>query len=167
MKRIFFLICLGTSLLFFTCRKDAPAVQPVNCDGLITDSAGLKDSSRVYIPNVFTPNGDGSNDLYLPFYQYIIAIDFAVYDDRNNLMFNTDQLGKGWDGKNSTGNSTRYFYRIQATTINNGRLGYCGEFYCLHCLPDHLDKSNLRFPDQIHPKYGFVFPTNDPVEKCR
>ncbi len=62
------------------------------------------DNCPVYeLPNIFTPNGDGFNDLFtaLP-YRYIKDVDFKVYDRWGLLMFETTNPDILWDGKNSS-----------------------------------------------------------------
>lgn len=52
------------------------------------------------IPNVFTPNGDGLNDLLRPFpYRFIEKIDFKIYNRWGKCVFETEDLDIGWDGK--------------------------------------------------------------------
>ncbi|MES2593043.1 MAG: gliding motility-associated C-terminal domain-containing protein [Bacteroidota bacterium] len=60
------------------------------------------DNCPVYeLPNVFTPNGDGRNDLFssLP-YRYVKDVDFKVYDRWGVLMFETSDRNILWDGRN-------------------------------------------------------------------
>lgn len=54
------------------------------------------------LPNVFTPNGDGKNDLFtpLPDYRYVKDVDIKIYDRWGLLMFETDNPDVLWDGKN-------------------------------------------------------------------
>ncbi len=51
------------------------------------------------LPNTFTPNGDGHNDLFKPtkniFIQYV---DFKVYNQWGNLVFETTDAAINWDG---------------------------------------------------------------------
>lgn len=54
---------------------------------------------ELYIPNAFTPNNDGNNDLLKVFpigiktFQYL-----AIYDRYGKLVFKTTDYSKGWDG---------------------------------------------------------------------
>ena len=53
-----------------------------------------------YIPNAFTPNGDGLNDVFRAIAPGIRQmIYFRIYDRWGKLMFDTQSILKGWDGK--------------------------------------------------------------------
>ncbi len=68
-----------------------------------TDTASVLvkifEGSAVYVPNVFTPNNDGLNDVLKP---YLIGIKsllyFTVYDKWGKKLFTTNSMSKGWDG---------------------------------------------------------------------
>jgi len=51
------------------------------------------------LPNVFTPNGDGINDLWLPFpYSNVKQIHLMVYDRWGRRVFKTEDPDIKWDG---------------------------------------------------------------------
>ena len=53
----------------------------------------------LYVPNAFTPNGDGLNDIFTPRAIGMKSIKyFRVYDRRGKLIFSTDRMNRGWDG---------------------------------------------------------------------
>ncbi|MCB0477805.1 MAG: gliding motility-associated C-terminal domain-containing protein [Crocinitomicaceae bacterium] len=60
-----------------------------NCDGVYE------------LPNVFTPNGDGSNDLYHPIfpYKFVEKVDFQVFNRWGQLVFKTENPNIMWDGR--------------------------------------------------------------------
>jgi gliding motility-associated-like protein len=75
-----------------------------------------------FLPNIFSPNGDGINDLFVPFeYRYIESVDFKVFNRWGNLVFETTDPAILWDGKNKdSGNMSSdgvYFYTIEVNTI--------------------------------------------------
>jgi gliding motility-associated-like protein len=51
------------------------------------------------VPNAFSPNGDGENDELLIYGNSITAIEFMIYDRNGNLLFETRELGQGWNGE--------------------------------------------------------------------
>lgn len=54
----------------------------------------------VFVPNAFTPNRDGYNDLFMPIMNADVkAYKFVVYDRWGRIVFQTTTLNKGWDGK--------------------------------------------------------------------
>ncbi len=67
------------------------------------------------LPNVFTPNGDGPNDLYRPFeYRYIARVDMVILDRWGTVVFQTEDPDINWDGKNLQGKDVAegvYFYK--------------------------------------------------------
>ena len=75
----------------------------------ITDTSGcvINDTQEVWIfaepnifaPTAFTPNHDGANDIFLPVYVEIQRIQYLrIFDRWGNLLWETADMGKGWDG---------------------------------------------------------------------
>jgi gliding motility-associated-like protein len=56
------------------------------------------DEPYIYIPNAFTPNGDGKNDVLYIRGEYIEQLDLKIFDRWGELVFETDKQAKGWDG---------------------------------------------------------------------
>ncbi len=55
---------------------------------------------NIYVPKVFTPNGDGVNDLLKPILVGISAFHyFSVFNRWGNLVFTTEDPNTGWDGR--------------------------------------------------------------------
>ncbi|MFN2429771.1 MAG: gliding motility-associated C-terminal domain-containing protein [Cryomorphaceae bacterium] len=74
------------------------------------------------LPNVFTPNGDGRNDIFEPFpYRSVESIEFTVFNRWGNIVFTTTDPDILWDGTSSqTGELVTdgtYFYTCRAFTI--------------------------------------------------
>ena len=76
----------------------------------VTDAIGCKAFDDVfikvyagpeyYLPNAFTPNGDGLNDIFRPTPVGMKSTDyFMVYDRYGELLFQTREWMKGWDGR--------------------------------------------------------------------
>jgi gliding motility-associated-like protein len=55
----------------------------------------------VYVPNAFTPNDDGTNDLFIPVvtsYSELDQYEFRIYDRWGEIVFFSKTVGEGWDG---------------------------------------------------------------------
>lgn len=75
----------------------------------VTDDLGCFDRDTVrlrvlngptfYVPTAFTPNGDGLNDIFKPTPVGIAKLDFfRVFNRYGELVYETSEIGKGWDG---------------------------------------------------------------------
>jgi gliding motility-associated-like protein len=53
---------------------------------------------NLFVPNTFTPNGDGKNDVLFVRSNNIRSAYFAVYNRWGELVFETTDFHKGWDG---------------------------------------------------------------------
>ena len=52
------------------------------------------------LPNTFTPNGDGSNDVYLPLKNYfVVRVDFKLYNQWGTLIYQTGNPSINWTGE--------------------------------------------------------------------
>ncbi|MBC8173534.1 MAG: gliding motility-associated C-terminal domain-containing protein, partial [Chitinophagales bacterium] len=75
------------------------------------------------LPNVFTPNNDGSNDLYTPIlpYRFIDRVDMKIYNRWGGLVFTSADPLLNWDGTDiHTGkdlNEGVYYYVCTVFTI--------------------------------------------------
>lgn len=54
--------------------------------------------AEVYAPDVFTPNGDGTNDYFLPKGKYLQSYELRVYNRWGEVVFATRNIDEGWDG---------------------------------------------------------------------
>jgi gliding motility-associated-like protein len=66
-----------------------------------TSYASIKKMQSCYItvPNAFTPNGDGKNDYLYPLNAYnATALDFKVFNRIGQIVFETRDWTKKWDG---------------------------------------------------------------------
>ncbi len=75
------------------------------------------------LPNVFTPNGDGVNDQFIPFpYRYIKDVDIKIYDRWGTLVFQTTDPDIHWDGRDMTTNKLCtdgvYYYTANVDEIH-------------------------------------------------
>jgi gliding motility-associated-like protein len=54
-----------------------------------------------FLPNIFTPNGDGANDFFIPIlpYKYIRDINIQIFNRWGQVVFTTTDPMIRWDGK--------------------------------------------------------------------
>jgi len=92
-----------------------------NCT--VIASATISDSLNFFIPNAFSPNGDGENDiLYIHPEACIIQIQLQIYDRWGELVFSTLNPEQGWDGKfNGSYENTGVFIYYLRGTLNSGK----------------------------------------------
>ena len=68
-----------------------------------TDSVcfDVDDCMDYRLPNVFTPNGDGVNDLFQPYQPYsnVEKIDMTIYNRWGRKVFHTEEPNIDWDGR--------------------------------------------------------------------
>ncbi len=63
-------------------------------------SVDIKVYRALKMPNAFTPNGDGRNDIFrVPPLLQISVINFSVYDRLGARVFFTSNSSQGWDGR--------------------------------------------------------------------
>jgi gliding motility-associated-like protein len=77
----------------------------------------------IFIPDIFSPNGDLTNDVLYVRGQGIVALNFSVYDRWGKMVFNTTTIETGWDG-NAHGQrmpSGVYVYYLQVR-LNTGEV---------------------------------------------
>jgi gliding motility-associated-like protein len=56
-------------------------------------------TENVYIPTAFTPNGDGTNDLFQVFTSYEAKVfDLKIFNRWGEKVYDTNNISKGWDG---------------------------------------------------------------------
>jgi gliding motility-associated-like protein len=77
----------------------------------------FKTPPSIFVPNAFTPNHDGNNDVLRPILAGIERLDyFRVYNRYGQLVFQTHTPGEGWDGTfgGMPQDTNTYVYVVQA-----------------------------------------------------
>ena len=84
-----------------------------NC--IVSDSIIIKVIFPIYVPNTFTPNGDGKNEDFGAYSHVLDDYEIHIFDRWGNLAFHSTSLDKRWDGT-VNGNDQQedvYVYKIK------------------------------------------------------
>lgn len=111
---------------------------------IVTSSRGCKDTARLtiqadpfsemIIPNIFTPNGDGQNDLFTIKSSGLKFLKVELYSRWGLRLYDWDSIHGGWDGRTSSGMeapSGVYFYIIIARGVSGKEYLFKGELTLL------------------------------------
>lgn len=75
------------------------ALDPYGCRDTATIKIFIEYESDLKVPNAFTPDGDGLNDVFKIYHhEFERLIGFSVYNRYGQLVFFTDNINEGWDG---------------------------------------------------------------------
>jgi len=87
----------------------------------ITVKKACGSENDLFIANVFSPNGDGQNDILNIEGNGLANIYWSIYDRWGNLVFETSDKSQGWDGtKNGSSLETgTYVYYLKAICTKN------------------------------------------------
>ena len=80
----------------------------------------------LYVPNAFSPNGDGTNDIFKPVCEcQILDYELSIYNRWGELVFHSTDASEGWIGNGSTAlyfiPSELYTYKLKGTPVKNGK----------------------------------------------
>lgn len=76
-------------------------------------------NNDVLVPNSFTPNGDGVNDILKPLGFGLKKIEyFRIYNRYGQLVFETRELDKGWDGTFNGKQQPSGTYTFMVSAVN-------------------------------------------------
>ncbi|MCC7017836.1 MAG: gliding motility-associated C-terminal domain-containing protein, partial [Rhodospirillales bacterium] len=75
---------------------------------------------NIYIPNIFTPNEDGLNDVFIVYGTGLTKFEMTVFDRWGEKLFVSNDQLKGWDGvyKGKLSKNDAYPYVIQYTSLD-------------------------------------------------
>lgn len=107
------------------------------CSRKVTKTIIIGSGATMMLPTIFTPNGDGINDMFRPSLMGLKDVSMYIYDDWGNVVYEVSSdvsllsADWGWNGieKGQTepiNNDYRYY--IIATTINDKKIEKEGRF---------------------------------------
>ena len=175
------LVLLFIFFLFSNCKKEHS-----NSGGgqgtlhVVCDTAGVHDTafscrndgyfykdstSMIVIPNAFTPNGDGINDIYGVFGGGLTDFKLQIKDTSDSVVFQTGNINEVWRRDTAGPVDDNYFVASIYFTNWKGQkylyILYINLYGFQH--PDCLTREamNCKFGDMADPRYGFIYPTTE------
>jgi gliding motility-associated-like protein len=99
------------------------------CKDSITECLVISPQYTLYIPDAFTPNGDGKDDIFLPRGEYIATFDMYIFDRWGMKLFHSTDLYSGWDGtvNGRICQEDTYVYLINVTDNLGKKHSYIGK----------------------------------------
>ncbi len=76
-----------------------------------------------FVPNAFSPNSDGNNDILYVRGNYISSFDLKIYDRWGEMVFGSTELDRGWDGtfRGKELEPAVYVYHLDVTCLDGER----------------------------------------------
>jgi gliding motility-associated-like protein len=95
---------------------DSITITVNNCEDTIKDD--------IFIPQVFSPNGDLNNDVFYVRSHTIAEMTFCIYNRWGEKVFESKDIYKGWDGtyKNEKCNTGVFVYYLEATLVDGRKV---------------------------------------------
>lgn len=96
-------------------------------------------SSVLKIPNAFSPDGDGVNDIWKVSYRSIVKFRCDIYDRQGHKIISLDNPSEGWDGKRGSSyvEPGVYYYVISATGADGRRYKKSGDINIVRAGGSH------------------------------
>ena len=100
------------------------------CKDSVSTRVEIKPEFTIYIPNAFTPDGNGTNDYFSAKGADINEFKMMIFDRWGELIFQTNDIGKGWDGRANNGSGIAengvYVYKISVRDFEERYHDYTG-----------------------------------------
>jgi gliding motility-associated-like protein len=101
-----------------------------NCYDTVTHTVFIGPEFTFFIPNAFSPNGDGVNDSFFGSGIGIVEYDLWIFDRWGNMVFHTENLSEYWDGKANSGKEMAqqdvFVWKVELTDVFHKKHQYVG-----------------------------------------
>ena len=106
------------------------AINDIGCSSEIIKTIQVNPEYNLFIPNTFTPDGDGINDVFIAKGKRLASIEMQIFDRWGGIVFESSDINLGWNGNNFSGeqlDSGIYLYHIAVYDLNGRLWVYNGE----------------------------------------
>src|SRR6185503_4210613 len=84
-----------------------------------------------YVPNAFTPDNDGRNDVFTGYGSNFKNFEMSIYNRWGELIYKTNDYEKPWDGKvqgkGALSQIDVYIYKISVEDMTGGKRIFTGQ----------------------------------------
>ncbi|MFM7079657.1 MAG: PKD domain-containing protein, partial [Bacteroidota bacterium] len=85
----------------------------------------IENENTIYVPNAFTPNGDGTNDVFNVYGMGISSGTMNIFNRWGQMVYSSEDLEKGWNGEDELSGRMCsigvYVYRIDLVTYTGAK----------------------------------------------
>jgi gliding motility-associated-like protein len=106
------------------------AINEFSCTSEMIKSVYIHPEYTFFIPDAFTPNGDGNNDIFTAQGNGVTSFEMQVYDRWGGIVFESSDMEYGWDGLDASANKVgvgTYLYHVAVYDYNEKLIIYNGE----------------------------------------
>ncbi|MCX6230786.1 MAG: gliding motility-associated C-terminal domain-containing protein [Bacteroidetes bacterium] len=93
-KPVFRLDNYGNSMIYLYVQNT------FGCKDTVSKFIYVKELSKIWMPNAFTPDGDGYNDIYMVYaVNPVKKFSMRIFNRWGQMVFETENITEGWDGR--------------------------------------------------------------------
>ncbi|MFM7731236.1 MAG: gliding motility-associated C-terminal domain-containing protein, partial [Flavobacteriales bacterium] len=102
------------------------ATNEFGCSDTLCQDVTVDPVLEIFVPNAFTPDGDGINDVFLPIVQGVVSNTYKcwVFNRWGDPVFYTENRDQAWTGGNDQGEyyvqDAVYTWRIECVSLYDG-----------------------------------------------
>ena len=99
------------------------------CKDTISKTIFIDSYITLYIPNAFSPDGDGLNDFFEPQGMEFTDFEMTIFNRWGEMIYQTSNIDKPWNGKSNDGNEVQegiYAYKIWVKDFKGASHYYVG-----------------------------------------
>lgn len=84
--------------------------------------------TELFVPTIFSPNGDGKNDVLCVYGSCVASIQFDIYNRWGERVFSTQDQSDCWDGiyKGKMLNTVTFAYKLKVTLTDGQEIEDAG-----------------------------------------
>lgn len=98
------------------------------CKAVDTLLITIRDPKPVFVPNIFTPNNDGNNDVLFLYANDILEVSMIIFNRWGEKVFVSNSPFEGWDGtyKGAPARNGVYHYQVSGSYLSGEPFDFSG-----------------------------------------